>query len=244
MQVDAISSISEARAIDLSHRTVIVIDVLRATSTIVTALAYGAAGVIPVETVGQAKHCFVPGDILGGERYCKKIIGFDAGNSPLEYTNDDFRGRRIVLTTTNGTRAIQKAVRAEHIIAGAFLNAQLCAQVAVKLKRDVALLCAGSQDTFAFEDGLCAGLLLHEISRIKEETQDAIVMNDLGSMVMSAYLHHADNLLSALQQCASAKRLAKLGYHKDVEFCSAVNTIPVVPRMVHQMMIPFTGFTS
>lgn len=238
MHIDVIASVSEARAIDLTNRTVIVIDVLRATSTIVTALANGARGVVPVETVGQAKLCSAPEDMLGGERFCKKITGFHMGNSPYEYMNEDIRGKRIIMTTTNGTRAIQKAIRAEHILAGSLLNARACAQAAALMRKDVALLCAGTQDTFALEDGLCAGLLVHELMQTVSDRAYTVSTNDLGSMSMSAYLYHEQRILPALQNCASGKRLTKLGFAKDIEYCSLVNSIALVPSYEQQMMIP------
>lgn len=238
MHIDVIANVGESRVIDLANRTVIVIDVLRATSTIVTALANGAIGVVPVETVGQAKQCSTSEDLLGGERYCKKITGFHAGNSPFEYIGEHIRGKRIVMTTTNGTRAIQKAVRADHILAGSFLNAHACAQAAVQLRKDVALLCAGTQDTYALEDGLCAGLLVHELMQASSHAPSSITTNDLGSTLLSAYLFHENNLLQALTNSASGKRLIKLGFERDIAYCASINTVPLVPYFNHQMMVP------
>ncbi|WP_195571174.1 2-phosphosulfolactate phosphatase [Paenibacillus sp. 1001270B_150601_E10] len=241
MHIDVIASVNEARAIDLSQRTVIVIDVLRATSTIVTALAHGASGVVPVETIGQAKQCATAGDLLGGERYCKKIPGFDLGNSPLEYAGEHVKGKRVILTTTNGTRAIQKSMRAKHILAGSLLNAKACAITALKLRNDIALLCAGTQEAFAFEDGVCAGMILHEMLHQPIHAELTLVYNDLGKMVMSAYRHHQDDLVHALKECASGKRLAKIGYADDIQHCAAINSIPIVPRFDQHMMIPFSA---
>ena len=240
MHVDVIASVSESRVIDLTNRTVIVIDVLRATSTIVTALANGAIGVVPVETVGQAKQCCEKEDVLGGERFCKKIAGFHVGNSPHEYRSEAISGKRIIFTTTNGTRAIQKAIRAEQILAGSFLNAHVCAQAAARQNKDIALLCAGTQDVFALEDGLCAGLLLHEFMSLAKEGPESVTTNDLGYLTLSAYMNHRTDLLAALQRSASGKRLAKLGYTEDIEYCANVNTIPIVPYYDQNMMIPLT----
>src|SRR5690606_12087517 len=105
MQVDVIPSVTEATSDEFIHKTVIVIDVLRATSCITTALEYGCAGVIPVETVGQAKSMQKAGQLLAGERFCKRVPGFDLGNSPHEFIQNDVQGRTIIMTTTNGTRA-------------------------------------------------------------------------------------------------------------------------------------------
>ncbi len=238
LQVDVIASVNEARAIDLTHRTVIVIDVLRATSTIVTALSHGASGVIPAETVSQAKQIVQSGDVLGGERYSKKIAGFDTGNSPFEYMGNDYNGKRIVLTTSNGTRAIQKAMKADYVLAGAMINASACANAAYKLRKDIALLCAGTQDTFAFEDGLCAGLILSELYRCTDNAH-AIVTNDYGYMMYSAYRFHEDNMFEALMNASGGKRLAKIGCSKDVEYCAQVNINALVPILENNIMKPF-----
>lgn len=238
MNVDVIPSVNEARTIDLTHRTVIVIDVFRAASTIVTALYHGASAVVPVETVSQAKQIAKEGDLLGGERFCKKISGFDAGNSPYEYMSSDLEGRRVVLTTSNGTRAIQKALKADYILAGAMINAQAAAHAACKLRKDIALLCSGSQDEYAFEDGLCAGLIISELHN-QIGNWNELTLNDLGYTVYSSYQHHANRISDALQQCSGGKRLCKLGYAKDVEFCASINTHNLVPIVEDNQMKPF-----
>lgn len=160
MQVQVISSVNEASSARFHHKTAIIIDVLRATSTIVTAIAAGASCIIPAETVMEARALQRPGDLLGGERFCRKIAGFDVGNSPEEYTEQAVAGKRIILTTTNGTRAIHKSMRADHVLTASLLNAEACARAAIELRRDVVILCAGSHDEFAIEDGLCAALYL------------------------------------------------------------------------------------
>lgn len=239
MHIDVIPSVNEARVIDLTHRTVIVIDVLRATSTIVTALQHGASGVVPVDTVSLAKQIAKDEDVLGGERFCKKITGFAVGNSPYEYMTNDIEGKRVVLTTSNGTRAIQKALKADYILAGAIINAQATAYAACKLRKDVALLCSGAQDEFAFEDGLCAGLIITELQRCIGSWSD-LTVNDIGYTVYSSYQFYADRIPEALQQCSGGKRLCKLGFAKDVEFCSSVNAYTLVPILTeNHTMKPF-----
>lgn len=228
MRVDVISCVNEAKSEDFMHKTAIVIDALRATSTIITALAHGCKEVIPVETVQQAKACQQAEDWLGGERYCKKIAGFQYGNSPLEYMSASIRAHRVILTTTNGTRAIQKSTRATTILAGAIINASACAAVALRLNKDIVLLCAGAQDEFALEDGLCAGLIIEELMRQANASQP-IHLNDLGFVMHAAYLQHQDSLLQVIQQCEGGRKLSKLGFHEDIIYCANVNSVPVVP---------------
>lgn len=231
MQV--IPSAGEARADQFVHKTAIVIDVLRATSTIVTALAEGAAGIMPVETVMEAKSLQRQGDLLGGERFCRKITGFDFGNSPLEYRSGAVYGRRLLLTTTNGTRAIHKAARSESVLAASLLNASGCAEAAASSKRDIVLLLAGTHDAFAMEDGLCAGLL---VDRLSHYAGGAVETDDLAKTLHAFYLQSANDIEDTLQRSASAKRLQKIGHTEDVAFCAQVDLFDAVPQLFGDMM--------
>lgn len=241
MLVDVISSVNEARSDDLNQRTAVVVDVLRATSTIITALEHGCSSVKAVETVCQARSMQVPGDLLGGERYCKKITGFDLGNSPMEYKDPIVAGRRIILTTTNGTRAIQKSMKASHVIAGALLNAASCAQAALQLKKDLIILCSGTQDEFALEDGLCAGLIIEELSSIYDKP---LILNDFASAMLYAYRNVKPSIEEAIIQTDNGKRLIKLGYEDDVHYCSQVNRSSIVPILHYNEMIPYSEYRS
>ncbi len=236
MQIDAIPSVNEARTEDFQNKTTIVIDVLRATSTICTALAYGSAGVIPVETVYQAKQLH-PGDhLLAGERYCKKINGFDLGNSPFEYMDPCIRGKKIILTTTNGTRAIYKAQKSTNVLAGCMLNAPSCAETALQFKRDVTILCAGTHDQFSLEDGLCAGYILEEI--LKRNDALHFEMNDFAMAMRAAYLLHKDQLPDILLNCSNGQRFIKLGLSEDVQYCAQMDKFQIVPILKGNTMLP------
>ncbi|TMV51414.1 2-phosphosulfolactate phosphatase [Paenibacillus mesophilus] len=236
MHVDVIANINEARSDDFIQKTVIAIDVLRATSTIVTALAHGCSAIMPVETVNQAIQLQQEGDLLGGERFCKKIAGFHYGNSPAEYTSPAVTGKRIILTTTNGTRAIQKAQRACRLLAGSLLNARACAKAAFAQKRDVVIVCAGTQDEFCLEDGLCAGLLIRYLQEMSEEKTEA---NDLGVAMKHAFEAVRDRVEETLLSCASGRRLSKIGNRDDVRFCSQLDLFDLVPTWKDQSMILF-----
>lgn len=236
MFVDVIASVNEARSDDFIQKTVIVIDVLRATSTIVTALAHGCSAVVPVETVNQAKQLQEPGDLLGGERYCKKIAGFQYGNSPFEYRGAGLSGKRVILTTTNGTRAIQKSQKAYRVLAGSMLNAMACAKTAYALNRNIAIVCAGTQDEFCLEDGLCAGLLIRHLEQLGERKPET---NDLGLAMKLAYDSACERIDQTLLDCASGKKLSKLGQKDDVLFCAQRNVFDLVPVLKDQTMILF-----
>ena len=236
MQVDVIPNVTEARSDDFVQKTVIVVDVLRATSTIVTALAHGCAGIAPVETVQQAKQMREPGILLGGERFGKKISGFDLGNSPLEYNEEAVCGKSVVLTTTNGTRAIQKAQRASFVLAACMLNAAACARKSLELNRDIVILCAGTQDHFSLEDGLCAGLLVDELYRNCNDLEE---VNDFGKAMRWAYLAAEHRIREELMESSGGKKLIRLGFGEDVLYCAQINEYELVPVLKDQWMIRF-----
>lgn len=233
MHVRVISNVAEASSVNFVHRTAVVIDVLRATSTIATALAMGAECVMPIETVLDAKAMRKAGDLLGGERFCRVIPGFDLGNSPEEYNRKRVEGKRILLTTTNGTRAIHKAMRADCVLAGAFVNAAACASAVVSLKRDAVLVCAGSHDEFALEDGLCAGCLLHLMQGLTERLET----DDFGEAMLGLYESKRGCIPETLRQCSGGRKLIKLGYERDVAFCSAEDAFACVPRLSGDRMV-------
>ncbi|GFN30533.1 2-phosphosulfolactate phosphatase [Paenibacillus xylaniclasticus] len=228
MQVGVIASVNEARTDRFTHRTAIVIDVLRATSTMVAALEAGVAGIIPTETVLEAKALHRPGDLLGGERFCRKITGFDLGNSPQEYKAEMVKGKRLVLTTTNGTRAVMKSLRADNVLAGAIVNAAACARTIVELRRDAILLCAGSHDEFAVEDGLCAGLLL---DRLEALIGQPVETDDLGIAMLAFYRERRNAIAETVSSGMTGRRLIKMGLGSDIDWCSTVDSSSIVPRL-------------
>lgn len=228
MQVQVISSVNEACSTRFHHKTAIIVDVLRSTSTIITALASGATGVIPIETVMEARAAQHSGDLLGGERFGRTIPGFDLGNSPDDYTRSKVKDRRIIMTTTNGTRAFHKSTKADYVLTAALLNASACAKAAIELRRDVVILCAGSHDEFAIEDGLCAGLMLDKLQTFLGLPLE---MCDFSLAMLSLYRDRADHLKDSLQTSSAGKRLIKLGLKRDVETCSLIDIYKDVPRL-------------
>lgn len=238
MQIEVIASVNEARSEDLAGKTVLVIDVLRATSNMVTGLASGCRGIVPVETVQQAKSLQTSGDLLGGERNCRKLAGFDLGNSPFEYMEDGLAGKRILMTTTNGTRAIQKANRAQTVLACSLLNVTACVEAALSLGRDMTVLCSGTQDVFSLEDGLCAGMAVDEVLRLSGGQAE---VSDFGLAMQACYLQNRNRLLEALLGCSNGKRLIRLGFQADIEYCAHPNRFALVPVLRDGMLVPMSA---
>ncbi|PLV59492.1 2-phosphosulfolactate phosphatase family protein [Thermotoga sp. KOL6] len=205
----------------------VVIDVLRATSTIVTALANGAKRVIPVRTVKEALEKRRENVLICGEREARKIEGFDLGNSPLEYKKEIVFGKVIVLTTTNGTQVIEK-IKSKEIIAASFLNA-LAVVKYLRDKRDIVFVCAGTNGEFSSEDFLLAGAIVKRLGR--EDLKD-------GAHVAKKYFESVKDLREEIKQHSShARKLISLGFEKDVDYCLRENVSDVVPILVDDAFI-------
>jgi 2-phosphosulfolactate phosphatase len=213
-------------------KTSVVIDVLRATTVVVTALANGAKEVIPVSTVDFAMkvsgNAFSGQTLLCGERNTKKIEGFVLGNSPLEFTQDIVNGKSIILYTTNGSKTVVKAKFSENLFVACFHNLPAVAKHLVGLNKDVEILCAGSNGNFNLEDAVCAGKLVNEILEIKDDVE----VGDSGraSMILTKSL--GKNLLKMLKETEHGKLLIENGFMADIKECSLYGTKDVVPYFI------------
>ncbi len=240
---------AEAAAPTLSPETVcVVFDVLRATSSIVTALAAGAAGIRPVAGVGEAlaarrQDATV---LLAGERDGERIgaaltggVEFDLGNSPREFTPERVRGRAVVMTTTNGTRALRACAGAGCVLAGAFLNLSavvhaLRQMVPTRLR----LVCGGTQEGAALEDALAAGAVMDALA---VEGVPA-VLGDGALMVRSLHRALGGDPASALGRSRNGRRLlARPALREDVAFCARRDVYEVVPVLAGEWLRPWAG---
>lgn len=235
MKVDVALSVSYIKQEEINKKTVIVIDTLRSTSTILCALELGAAKVIPVETVGQALHFFGQKDtLLLGERYCKKVSGFDAGNSPSELQKLDLTDKLVIITTTNGTKAIQKVKKAATILIGSLLNLDHCVQKALELKKDIVLVCAGRRGDFAIEDGITAGLMIEQIVHNKPNvclSDEALLLR----MSMEEYQKKFDVLIP---KGGTGQRLIETGQEEDLYYCMQTNRISLTAIYEKDCLVP------
>lgn len=231
MKVDVFFTPGEIRTDSFHQRQAVVIDVLRATSSIVTALENGAAEIIPASSVPQAKRIAAkfkkPKVCLCGEREGKIIPGFDLGNSPSEFKGAAVKGKTLVMATTNGTGAIAKAKSAANLYITSFLNLQAVADVVATDSRDLVLLCAGKEEFFSLEDSVCAGMFLFrlECKKIKMEC------NDQALAALALYKEWSLDLLRMMKASVHGKYLTSLGMKKDLFDCIQVNLYKNVPRM-------------
>lgn len=195
----------------------IVVDVMRATSSITQALASGYARVLCARGVDEARAAQeqLGEGLLGGERDAVRIEGFDVGASPREFREG--HGETLILSTTNGTRAIVNAAEScEHVLIGSLLNLSAVAAEAKRLKGDVVVLCAGFKESFAVDDAYCAGRILE---RLDGERTDAAVAADV---IARAYPNAIDGI--------NARTYGPPGLEQDIEWVSQVDLLEVVPR--------------
>jgi 2-phosphosulfolactate phosphatase len=227
---------------DLEGSTVIVIDLLRATTTICCALAAGASEVVPFrtieETLAAAEKAGRDRVVLGGERGGRRIDGFDLGNSPSEYTPKALRGRQVYITTTNGTQALYHARLARRVVAGAIVNLSAVA-ASVRDEPHIDILCAGTNGRATGEDILAAGAL---VSRIRELSKARGQMNDKAALAANYWTklqngaalagHSVSEELSiGLRESCGGKNLIEVGLERDLADCAQVDRLTVVPEL-------------
>jgi 2-phosphosulfolactate phosphatase len=214
----------------LSDKLIVVIDVLRASSTIVTALAYGCRGLVPILSPEQAKEKaqqFKKEEVLlGGEREGRKIKGFDLGNSPREYQKEIVEDRMIIFSTTNGVKTLERVRGAFRIIIASFLNLQATFNYCSKFQGDILLACAGKEGYFSLEDTVCAGMLINSLRDIYSDTCQEVDAN-LTAQVL--YKKFGNNILEMLRKSQHGRYLESIGLRKDLEFCSQLDIFNIVP---------------
>lgn len=203
---------------------VVVIDILRATSSIVYGIENGANAIIPVAQVEDCLRYADQGYLLAAERNGEVVEGYDFGNSPFSYTAEKVQGQTVVLTTTNGTKALHLArKRARQVVVGAFLNLQALVDWLRTQDSDVLLLCAGWKDQFNLEDTLFAGAVVHQLR------SSFTIFDDAGTAAEDLYLLAKDNLREYVGKSAHSHRMMALDIEQDINFCLQTNTCTAIP---------------
>ena len=213
---------------DVSNSVVVIIDVLRATSTIATALANGAKNIIPVESVAECIKMGKDMDaITAGERDGQIAEGLEYGNTPFQYTPEFIKGKTLVLTTTNGTKLLHMALAngAKGIITGSFPNLSSVCNYLSEQKTNVVLACAAWKDKVNIEDTLFAGAV---INRIKDQF---LINCDSSAIALSLYNEGKDDLFEFMKKnnASHYHRLMGFGLEKDIRFCLTEDVSPVLP---------------
>ena len=215
----------------LADRTAVVIDVLRATSSTIQALASGAERVRPVATVEEARQLKERSPagsvVLGGERGGMQIEGFDVGNSPQEFSPQTIAGKTVVMTTTNGTRAILMAAGAERLYVTALTNVEATARaLGTRCRGDVVLIGSGTERRISWEDALCAGAVVERLADGGD-----FHLTDSALIALEVWKAWKADLDTALRRGRGGRNIAGLGLEEAFSSCAAVDSAPIVARV-------------
>lgn len=270
MRINTYPTVDSINEDKLKGTIAIVFDVLRATTTIVTALANGCRYIIPVTEIDEAFSLQAADPenlLLGGERNAVKIPGFQLSNSPLEYQPDTISGKAIILTTTNGTRAIKAAAQAETVLMACLLNATAAAREAFAAGRDVTLVCAGTRGEFSLEDTLAAGFVIRELARLHGSSTDQaaplsdqgipvyaaeepltaqndLILNDLSRAALRLAEIYQENPLNILYDSLHGQKLAQLGLTHDLHYCATLDFYRLVPVFLDGKIFPIEKIST
>jgi 2-phosphosulfolactate phosphatase len=232
VRIDVLFGAAAMVPADVAGRLVAVIDVLRASTSIATALANGARAVIPLESsedvVTRSKTLERDDVRLAGERRMRAIPGFDFGNSPREFTREAVEGKTILLTTTNGTPAIMNTQGARDVVIASFVNySGVLAMMRAALRggTDITIVCAGRDRQFALEDAGCAGRYVHNVTKRLSN----VVLNDAAQVCVLIDRKYADDIPRLFDGSEHGRALREAGFAEDLAVCAALDSYPVIP---------------
>ena len=218
----------------LKDKNIIVIDELRATTTITISLANGAKEVIPTENIATAVRVAKgsKNSILCGERNGRVIDGFKLGNSPLEYTSEEIKDKALIFSTTNGTQAIMKSKFAKNCLLASFVNMSTVVDYVNALDEDFTIICSGKLNDFCLEDAVCAGMLLNKLSvgrNLELMDSEVAAMNLSNDLAMLMNVPSQEKVLRMLNISEHGRYLSQIGFEKDLEICSKIDSYPIIP---------------
>lgn len=229
MKIDIIISADDIIESKLENKIAVVIDMFRATSVIVTALNNGCREVLPFltieETLENADKLYRSEYILGGERKAVKIEGFDLSNSPLEYTEEVVKGKKVLMTTTNGTRTLTKSNSAERVLIAAMINAEAVAEKLLEINQDVVIINAGTNGNFSMDDYICSGYIINEV--IKKNNK--IELTDIAKTADMIYESNKD-IISYVKEATHYSVMKSLELDNDIEYCIKKSIVDNVPE--------------
>lgn len=232
MRLDVFFGVGSMSAADTAGRTVVVIDVLRASTSIAAALHNGARTIIPLdgadEVITRAKAYERREVLLAGERKMLPVPGFDVGNSPHEYTREVVDGKIVLLTTTNGTTALMAVQNARETIVMSYANFTVALErlhSALREGGDVTIICAGRERQFSLEDSACAGRVVKYLSRLLDD----LVLNDAAQAAMQLERAYGDDIHHLFRASEHGQALAEAGFERDLELCAMLDAFPVIP---------------
>lgn len=239
--LDVFSSAHSFQEEDVRDKTVVMVDVLRASSTMVTALGNGAKGVIAVEDMDDASKISHNLDsksfLLSGEKDGITIQGYDLGNSPLEHTEEAVKGKTIILNTTNGTKAIRRCHLAGKIVIGSFLNLDTTVDYLKQLDEEIVLVCAGWRGRLSLEDLLCAGNIIYELcsGQLPADARDG------AKVALGLYEKFGDDIENNIKASNYAVRLKDIVGEDDLTYCCQRSITQVLPALNEGIITDLNG---
>jgi len=214
----------------LKDKNIVVIDVLRASTSIAIALHNGAKEIIPVSSIENAVK--ISGNLFGdvtlraGERNSRMIEGFNLGNSPLEYTEEVVKGKSIIYMSTNGSVAILKGKHARNLVVAGFVNLSAVVNFLANLREDFTIICAGMENNFCLEDSVCAGRIINKLQSV---TDDELVLDDSSTACTILDKNFGKSTLKMLKNSDHGKYLIEIGFADDLKMCAAVDLVNILP---------------
>ena len=232
MHIDLQFTPDAVRPEHLEQRIAVVVDVLRASTTICTALENGCRAIIPCDDIEKARsiHSSIgkDGALLCGERAGEKLPGFDLGNSPAEYTSDVVEDMTLIFASTNGSRALVRAAKAARVLVCGFVNLATVEKAVIGAGKDVVVVCSGKLGNFAYEDTLCGGALIERLDR----SLGNVVGNDAARAALQLYKTETRSIVDAVSESDHARYLSEIGFAADLRTASEIDSVPVLPELV------------
>lgn len=233
-RIEACFSPREFEQYEEGFELIVVIDVLRATSAICAAIENGVKGIIPVDSVDEARAYLKKGYLAAAEREGQIVEGFPMGNSPISFLNPELKGDTIVLTTTNGTKAIKIAENKETVIIGSLNNLGSLTKWLIRQERNTLVLASGWKDKFNLEDTICAGAIIDGVL----ESGKFASKEDSSVAAKFIYRSAKENIFSYLKASSHRRRLRKLNLNADVNYCLTPNNLTAIPILKNGILVP------
>ncbi|MDA0940019.1 MAG: 2-phosphosulfolactate phosphatase [Bacteroidetes bacterium] len=232
-RIEVCFSPGEYHLYEADFQLVVVLDVLRATSAICTAMEYGLKEIIPVASVEEARKLQSEGYLAAAERGGQIVEGFDMGNSPFSYMEPALKGKSVVLTTTNGTKAINMAKDKETVVIGSLNNLDALCHWLIRQRRDILVLGSGWKDKFNLEDTICAGAIADKCLK------SGRFFADEDSTVAAKFIYRSarDNMFAFLKASSHRRRLRKLNLNEDVKYCLTPNNCSAIPVLENGSLV-------
>ncbi|MEN8142298.1 MAG: 2-phosphosulfolactate phosphatase [Thermodesulfobacteriota bacterium] len=238
MKIDLFLTAGTLTKADVKGKAVVIIDVLRSSTSICAALENGAKGIIPVDGPGQAGEIWTKigpdTAILAGERDGVKIENFSLGNSPGEFTAEAVAEKLVIMSTTNGTPIFEKAASAKLVLACGLVNIGTVVDRLVETGLDLVIVCSGRNGGFSIEDTLCGGMIIDLLERQHEVTSK---LNDAASLARLLYRSNQENVHDTIASGEHGQYLQEIGFEADLETASRVDSIDVLPVLTEGRLV-------